>query len=248
MSIPIRVIPPNQLLVCVTHTKVYAVDKRDGTRVWKNEVSGLRGVLAVFISHDLVFVAGAGKLVALDIVNGTEKWRNELPSMGYDTVSILASVDPPTVPDQADGFGSDSTSPAYSKYPAPSSSATTVTSSSVVLVSTRGKVMGIDRNNGLSLWRFDCPKGGYSLPSALFDVANPNNAFVGCRSRLYYLELVTGRCVWEQSLTHAIFGGGYLSMADYASSIRAACAYTSPDSNPQANWNSEVVEKGGWTW
>ncbi|RUS27863.1 hypothetical protein BC938DRAFT_482632 [Jimgerdemannia flammicorona] len=79
MSIPIRVIPPNQLLVCATHSKVYAVDKRDGARVWRNEISGLRSVLSVFVSHDLVFVAGTGKLVALDIVNGVEKWRNELP-------------------------------------------------------------------------------------------------------------------------------------------------------------------------
>ncbi|RUS23555.1 hypothetical protein BC938DRAFT_474960 [Jimgerdemannia flammicorona] len=191
----------------------------------------LIGVLAIVISHDLVFVAGAGKLVALDIANGTEKWRNELPSMGYDAVSILASVDPPAVPGQADGFGSYSAAPAYSEYPAPFLSSTTVTSSSVILVSTFGKVMGINRNNGLA--------SGYGLPSALFDVANPNNAFVGCGSRLYYLELVTGRCVWEQSLTNSMLGCGYLSMVDYASSIRAAYAYTSPDSNPQANWDKE---------
>jgi len=84
-------VSPNNLLICATRGKVYAVHKKDGTSIWKSHVQGL-GIapLSIFTIDDLVLVAGFGKVVALDILTGEERWRNELAGMGYSPVTTVS--------------------------------------------------------------------------------------------------------------------------------------------------------------
>ncbi|RUS16247.1 hypothetical protein BC937DRAFT_91447 [Endogone sp. FLAS-F59071] len=223
-----RVVPPGQLLVCTTHAKVYALDRRNGVRVWKNEVKGVNGILSVFISNDLVIISGSSKVVALDIVDGVERWRNRLPGMGGHPVAILAATEPDTAASRDDQ---------PPPYCSPAQIPSQLSSKSVILALYAGKVIGINRHDGKTLWRFDCPKSNSDLPSGLLDISSPERAFIGCGLYLYCLELVTGRCLWQQQVSRALIGFGYMTMADHAGSQRAAYASTSFDNYPapQAN-------------
>lgn len=81
---------------------------------------------------------------------------------------------------------------------------------SIVLTCSFGKVMGISSSNGKTLWKFDCPSGGYNLPTVLVE---KNIAFIGCGRMVYALNPKNGGVLWETKATNGLVGSGWLTMA-----------------------------------
>ncbi|KAI9268276.1 hypothetical protein BDA99DRAFT_603759 [Phascolomyces articulosus] len=107
------------------------------------------------------------------------------------------------------------------------------TSKQVAIVGTGGEIMGIDVKNGEELWRFDCPKGGSKIPSILVDPQG-TIIYVGCGTRLYCLEAVTGQVKWQTKVSNSISGHDYMTLATTWSSRLAAEAHTSFSLHPSA--------------
>src|SRR4051794_41019518 len=80
------------ILICSTTGKVYALNKTDGSQIWKSDLSGVNdGVGSLFIFDDKVYVGMNGCLVALKLNDGKEIWRNSLPGMRCSEVSLLVA-------------------------------------------------------------------------------------------------------------------------------------------------------------
>jgi outer membrane protein assembly factor BamB len=81
---------------------------------------------------------------------------------------------------------------------------------SVVIACSHGKVLAIDSRNGATLWRFDCPGGGYNLPSV---IAEKDIVFVGAGRMVYALNPKNGHVSWQTKATDGLIGSGWLTMA-----------------------------------
>lgn len=69
----------NDILVCATYGKVYAVHKRNGSRLWRASFGAMGGVVSVFVTdYDRVIAAGNGKTVCLDLYTGKQFWINKM--------------------------------------------------------------------------------------------------------------------------------------------------------------------------
>jgi outer membrane protein assembly factor BamB len=128
--------------------------------------------------------------------------------MGYHEISVMAtptnnhsiSYQPPA--DEKSRFGGSSSydrPPEYSSNEFP-----------IVIACSYGKVLGIDSGTGESIWRFECPGGGYNLPSVL---AEKDVVFVGAGRMVYALNPKNGGVYWETKATNGLIGSGYLTMA-----------------------------------
>ena len=79
----------NDILVCATHGKIYAVHKRNGARIWRSDfpkgstslfsVGSMGGIVSIFITdQDDLIIASSGKTACLDLYTGAEKWVNKM--------------------------------------------------------------------------------------------------------------------------------------------------------------------------
>jgi outer membrane protein assembly factor BamB len=73
----------NDVLICSTHGKVYAIHKRNGDRLWRAEFPSGRltggGVLSLFVTdYDKLIVGGNGRTVCLNIMTGDTLWVNKM--------------------------------------------------------------------------------------------------------------------------------------------------------------------------
>lgn len=128
--------------------------------------------------------------------------------MGYNEVSVISTPtnnhgisyqEPTNEKSGWDSASSEERPPEYSSD-APS----------IVIACSFGKVMGINSSNGTSLWRFDCPSGGYNLPTVL---AEKDIVFIGCGRMVYALNPKNGGTYWETKATNGVVGSGWLTMA-----------------------------------
>lgn len=68
----------DDIIVCATKGKLYAVSKRDGSRIWRADFPS-SGVVSVFITDmDQVIAGGNGKTVCYDLYNGKQRWMNNM--------------------------------------------------------------------------------------------------------------------------------------------------------------------------
>lgn len=77
----VRPFSRNQVIICATHGKLYAVHKKDGSRLWRQgfPTGVLGGVVSIFVTDDdTVLVGGAGKTACLDLFTGASKWVNTM--------------------------------------------------------------------------------------------------------------------------------------------------------------------------
>ncbi|KAM3581884.1 hypothetical protein VKS41_006039 [Umbelopsis sp. WA50703] len=150
-----------------------------------------------------------------------------MDGMGYHEISLMATptnnhsitYQPPA--NEKSGFGDGQN--IYDRPPQYSSNEV-----SVVLACSSGKVMGINSSTGKSIWRFDCPGGGFNLPSVL---AEKDVVFIGCGRMVYALNPKNGGVYWETKATNGLVGSGWLTMATVWGS-RQAEIYTSTSNCP----------------
>jgi outer membrane protein assembly factor BamB len=82
----------NDILVCATHGKIYAIHKRTGARLWRADfpTGGQGGVVSLFITDDGKVIAGArGRTACLELMTGKPIWLNKMPvSKSSTTIHI----------------------------------------------------------------------------------------------------------------------------------------------------------------
>lgn len=72
----------NDILVCATHGKIYAIHKRTGARIWRTDfpTGGQGGVVSLFVTDYNTVIAGArGRTACLDLMTGNPVWVNKMP-------------------------------------------------------------------------------------------------------------------------------------------------------------------------
>ncbi len=186
---------PENLLVCSTGGEVYALNKIDGFQVWNAKPSGVGcGVGALFVFGDKVYVGMNGHLIALNLVNGAEVWRNPLKGMMYTNVSVLVA----------------NPNSAYE------------TQHSIVIAASFGKVCGIESESGTTLWKTELKGGSFDLPCLMIDSSAPDTVLVGCRKRLYKINIHNGETIWKHKLSKNMFNAPYVTMAAHQSSLQPA--------------------------
>jgi outer membrane protein assembly factor BamB len=205
---------PENLLVCSTAGKVYALNKTDGSQVWKSELSGLGyGVGSLFVSGDKVYVGMNGYLISLNLVNGAEIWRNSLTGMRYNEISLLVTA------------------------------VEAETKSYVVIIASFGKVCGIRSESGETIWQNGLKGGGYFLPALMLDSSALDTVWVGCGKQLYKINIYNGQTIFQKKISNDLFGPPYVTMATHQSSLQAAFTYTGFNNNPIAQYAIKEKEE-----
>lgn len=72
----------NDVLICATHGKLYAIHKRDGTRLWRAKYpTGAYGsIVSLFVTDTDKLLAGAlGKTACVSLMTGETLWVNKMP-------------------------------------------------------------------------------------------------------------------------------------------------------------------------
>ncbi|KAI9311970.1 hypothetical protein BX666DRAFT_881786 [Dichotomocladium elegans] len=195
-SIPSQSFERHDILVVATHRNIYAVHKRNGSRLWRSKFpAGMTGgVISLFITdQDKLVAAGNGKTAALDLFTGDMLWLNKMKGCGYEEVGTIVT---PSKTMQPIGPAARD---AYDQPPQYSRSTTSNAFNPVVIACTNGKCMGIDAESGegtvkrrreresrnvlrirngmtrysalffAELWLYNCPGGGFKIPTALVD-------------------------------------------------------------------------------
>ncbi|CAO3670277.1 unnamed protein product [Umbelopsis ramanniana] len=144
----------------------------------------------------------------MDLFTGTHRWTNDMEGMGYHEISLVStpttghgvSSQPPPVDEKSgwsDGFNE--RPPDYA-----------ASEKSVVIACSYGKVLGIDSKSGQTLWKFDCPSGGFNLPVI---IAEKDMIFIGCGRMVYALNPKGGNLIWSTKATNGLVGSGWMTMA-----------------------------------
>ncbi|KAI9311933.1 hypothetical protein BX666DRAFT_876955 [Dichotomocladium elegans] len=250
-SAPDRLLDPNDILVCATSRKVYAIHKTTGERIWRSDfVSAMSStkIISLFVTDlNTLLVAGDGETACFDLFTGKRNWSNTLWGCGFEKVGIVCTsvrgptttrfqgqrTQPPAYSDTA-ALDPDVTStqrpPAYCQTP-------------IAIACTNGKCVAMDARTGLGLWRFECPSGGRKMPSVLVDPPNEHGndqrIFIGCGKMVYCLDALSGRLFWSMKISNAkFFGQGPMTMATAWSSQLAAQANTAFNQFPSAHKQS----------
>lgn len=212
-------IQPENLLVCSTAGKIYAISKIDGSQIWKTELCGVHdGVGSLFVSGDKVYVGMNGCLIALNLIKGTEVWRNSLSGMGYNEISLLVV----NTNSEREGTSHE-------------------TQSSIVIVASYGKVYGINSESGDILWKNKLKNGGYEMPSLILD--SPDKVLVGCGKLVYKINIYDGKTIWQKRISTCLLGCSHVTMATHQSSLQNAFTYTGFCNNPIAQHSRKEKEK-----
>jgi outer membrane protein assembly factor BamB len=215
----IMTIQPENLLVCSTAGKIYAISKIDGSQIWKTVLCGVHdGVGSLFVFGDKVYVGMNGFLIALNLINGTEVWRNPLSGMGYNEVSLLVT----NINSEGEGTSYDS-------------------QSSIVIVASYGRVYGIRSESGDILWKNKLKNGGRDMPSLIID--SPDKILVGCGKLVYKINIYDGKTIWQKKISNCLLGCSHVTMATHQSSLQNAFSYTGFCSNPIAQHAIKEKEK-----
>ncbi|KAI8061597.1 quinon protein alcohol dehydrogenase-like superfamily [Gongronella butleri] len=228
----------NDVMVCTTHGKVYAISKTDGSRYWRQKFpgGGFGGIVSTFITDNGKVILGCnGKTACLDLFTGETKWVNKMKGMGLEEVAVVTSISQ-YMPARVSGTEAHS----GSELP-PSYEGSTTDERQIVYGCARGKVLAIDPETGEDLWRYDCPGGGYNIPSILLEPKQQGSSrwsfgvvYIGCGRWVYCLRATTGEVLWTNRISNSKFGYGYLCFSTPMSSRLRAELYTDFSSFPFA--------------
>lgn len=74
----------NDIIVSACNGTIYALDKRDGARLWKTKIKSSVDVISLYITEDNKLLAGArGKTYSLNLMTGEIIWTNKMPVSIY---------------------------------------------------------------------------------------------------------------------------------------------------------------------
>ncbi|KAF7732359.1 hypothetical protein EC973_005255 [Apophysomyces ossiformis] len=225
----------NEVLVCAKYGKIYCVHKKDGSRLWSNRLPSKRFISSVFMTDlDTVLVSVDGLTVCYSLHTGEQKWVHG--AKGSEAGAVICTPSRFLSP-KVDMHDSDHAHqpPSYD----------TTEERSLTISSTHGKVMAIDATTGETLWKYDCPGGGYRMPVTLVEPPSAENGlpyravYVGCGQWVYCLKALTGDLIWSQRISNYKIGMGYIVLATLWSSRMAAETHISFSQFPIAQLRNE---------
>ncbi|KAI8375093.1 quinon protein alcohol dehydrogenase-like superfamily [Choanephora cucurbitarum] len=219
----------NDILICATNGKIYAVHKKDGSRIWGCSFPerAYGNTVSVFVTdYDDVIIGAVGKIACLDLMTGEKKWLNKMSRMSTEEVSVVTT---PSRFLQLKTNESNQTEDSPPKY----SERNQLEEKPVVIGCSRGKVVAMDPYTGNTLWTYDCPGGGYNIPVALVEPPSLEShhpgqtVYIGAGKRVYCLSASTGEVFWISKVSNSDFGANYMTLATPWGSRLAAEGYTS---------------------
>ncbi|KAI8970837.1 hypothetical protein BDB01DRAFT_767701 [Pilobolus umbonatus] len=205
-------IPPEdraKILVCAIRGRITALSKVDGSVFWETKFPYRRAkgdITAMAITDSDTVIAGSmGATVFLDLFNGSIKWKNNMEGFGYEIVSVTCNATRSSVTPVSENEG----------LPQYSSSASVETP--IVFSASFGKVMAMHGDTGESMWVYDCPDSGHSLPVLLTEPPAAGSAhaslvlYVGSKNFVYCLLAHTGEVIWKKKIQNTLMErlGGY---------------------------------------
>ncbi|KAI8975625.1 hypothetical protein BDF20DRAFT_914517 [Mycotypha africana] len=241
----------NDILICATHGKIYAIHKRNGSRLWRANfpTGAFGGIVSLFVTdYDKLVVGANGKTACMNLFDGATIWVNKMPGFGTDEVSVITTPSrflepkkhPINVTEESATF--EELPPDYHKVD------DNIAEKPIVLGSSRGKIMAMDSETGKTLWTYNCPGGWYNLPVAIVEPPSLEDGrpdqliYVGAGRRVYCLKAKTGEVIWDVKVSGSIFGLNYMTLATPWCSRLAAEAHSAFSQNPSAqarDWERE---------
>ncbi|KAG1031971.1 hypothetical protein G6F43_013855 [Rhizopus delemar] len=151
----------NNILLCATNGKIYALHKRNGGKLWSTKFASgaMGGIVSIFVTDfDKVIVGANGKTACLDLMTGKTLWLNRMSGFGYEEVSVISTPSRILTPKKEPVTDSP---PEYSESHS--------LGKPIIFGCSRGKVMAMDADTGDELWRYNCPGGWYNIPVAIVE-------------------------------------------------------------------------------
>lgn len=72
----------NDILICATHGNIYAIHKKDGSRLWRSGFpnGSMGSVVSLFVTdNDKLLVGSRGRTACMDLMTGKSIWLNKMP-------------------------------------------------------------------------------------------------------------------------------------------------------------------------
>jgi outer membrane protein assembly factor BamB len=107
---------PSKVIYLGVKAHVVAVNKTDGTELWRTKLKGRLGdrFVTLFVEEARVYAHTYGELFCLDAATGGILWRNRLEGLSFDIASIASEGSSQMIPaavyrrkKQSDGGGGD---------------------------------------------------------------------------------------------------------------------------------------------
>ncbi|KAI8061602.1 hypothetical protein BC940DRAFT_279635 [Gongronella butleri] len=232
-----RAVTFNDVLVCSTFGNIYAISKTDGSRYWRQTYPAKGSpqpiaIVSIFITEQGNVIAGAnGSVVCFDLFTGRIKWKNMMKGMGYHEVGVVSTGIQSMQPTATDLVPN--APPTYNQ--------STGNERQILFGFTQGKVMALDPETGATLWQFDCPSGGYKMPTVLVEPYEYGSAqwpfqvvFVGSGRMVYCLRASTGKLLWSTIVSNSYAEKGYMSLSTPYASRFSAFSHVNLSAMPHA--------------
>ncbi|KAI9468480.1 MAG: quinon protein alcohol dehydrogenase-like superfamily [Benjaminiella poitrasii] len=236
-----RSVNREDILICSTAGKIYAIHKRDGSRIWRSDfpTGAMCGIVSLFVTDtDKLIVGARGRTAAMDLMTGKELWVNKMPGFGMEEVSVVTT--PSRFLNSPLDHNAIESPPSYEQYP-------NQPGGSIVISLSRGAVMAMDIETGETLWTYNCPGGGYNIPVAIVEpTSEDQRVYVGAGKWVYCLRVTSGTVIWSSKVSHANFGCGYMTLATPWSSRLAAETHSAFSQNPSAQASAHARAQRGY--
>ncbi|KAI8362589.1 hypothetical protein BD560DRAFT_404262 [Blakeslea trispora] len=239
----------NDILICAVNGKIYAVHKKDGSRIWRADFpgGGYGSTVSVFVTdYDDLIVGADGKIACMNLMTGEKKWKNKMSKMSYEEVSVVTTPSRFLQPKTNGSSQMEDLPPNYSETDS-------FQEKPIVIACSKGKAIAIDPDTGDTLWTYDCPGGTYNLPVALIEPPSLEShhpyqtVYIGAGKRVYCLRASTGEVIWISKVSNSKFGNYFMTLATPWSSRLAAEGYTCFSQCPSGQSSSRRREEGNAT-
>ncbi|KAJ3205855.1 hypothetical protein HDU67_008583 [Dinochytrium kinnereticum] len=164
---------------------IYALDKVDGSHIWKSALWGRGTLLPMLLpipSRSVIMACTGVNIRCFNALNGSEIWENKLTGMGFGNANLLAPVaaqvtglNEMLVPEKK----------CYNK----------LDPMNVVFVGVGSQIRAIEAATGKEVWEY-CPRGLKKGGRGSILVED-EKFFIGQAGRVTALNLYTGEEIWS---------------------------------------------------
>ncbi|KAI8875873.1 hypothetical protein K501DRAFT_299148 [Backusella circina FSU 941] len=226
----------DNILICATNGKIYSIHKKNGKCLWRKNFSGAfsSGIISLFVTDCDKIIAGAnGKTLCIDMMTGNTVWVNKMKGFGSDNVSVVSTPSLSLLPRRYPVTSSSRNNEKLPKYEDHN-----FNEKPIVICTSRGKIIAINIETGIEIWRYNCTGSLDNMPLIVIDPPNVKSGrpdqrvYVGAGQWLYCLKAYTGDLLWASRVSSSKFGTSYMTLATPWSSRLAAEAYSGFNQNP----------------